>query len=85
MDVGAVEFAHPIEAIVGNLIPVSLGPVLMQSSMPMWMIWFSLALWHSTEGHSGYRFPWSLWSGLIPGIDGSRHDFHHVFAIYLAM
>jgi hypothetical protein len=38
---------------------------------------FALVLLHTIEAHSGYRMPWSLLAGRVPGIDVSRHDFHH--------
>lgn len=73
----AAEFAHPIEYFLSNLLPFSLGPMLLGSHLYTFWMWIILRLWETLDGHSGYSFPWSPFR-LIP-FSGSaaHHDFHH--------
>lgn len=72
------EYNHPFsltamyctwyEAIICNLLAVSLGPILLTLPPPYLYIWFGLVALNSTFTHSGYKLGWL--------IDGS-HDLHH--------
>jgi methylsterol monooxygenase len=65
----AATYAHPIEHLVSNMLPLSLGPLLMNSHIVTVWIWYSLAIINTINSHSGYDFygfPTSLF-----------HDYHH--------
>jgi sterol desaturase/sphingolipid hydroxylase (fatty acid hydroxylase superfamily) len=75
----AVEYAHPIEFILGNLIPTTLGPLLLGRNLHIFTfaIWGKVRLTETLEDHSGYEFPWSPFR-LIPfSASAAYHDFHH--------
>ena len=75
----AAEYAHPIEFIVGNLLPVALGPMILgpKTHMVTVFVWYFVRIGVTLEGHSGYDFSWSPYR-LIPFSTGAEyHDFHH--------
>jgi len=63
-------YAHPLEHVVANLIPVAAGPVLMGSHLVTLWLWFTLALMSTCYHHSGFHFPFTLASEF--------HDYHHL-------
>jgi sterol desaturase/sphingolipid hydroxylase (fatty acid hydroxylase superfamily) len=63
-------YAHPVEHLVSNILPVALGPLLMRSHVVTMIIWFSAALLNTTYSHSGYHFPFTF--------STQSHDFHHL-------
>lgn len=65
----ACEYAHPVEFIMGNVIPVIAGPILFRYHHFMFCVWMATAISGTTWGHSGYKFPIALSNG--------SHDFHH--------
>lgn len=75
----AAEYAHPIEFIFGNLLPTSLGPLLLGKHCHVFtvMVWYAIRGGETIDGHCGYEFSWSPYR-LIP-FSGSAeyHDFHH--------
>lgn len=77
------EFAHPVEIVVGNLIPLFSGFILLNlvGSLPnviSFWCWLSLRIFITTEVHSGYVFPWNLENILGFIYAGTRHhDLHH--------
>lgn len=73
----ASEHAHPIEFVLGNLLPVIAGPLLVRAHAATTCIFLALRLAVSVEEHSGLALPWSPmrctpWAALAEG-----HDFHH--------
>ncbi|KAM9373599.1 fatty acid hydroxylase domain-containing protein 2 [Phaethornis superciliosus] len=69
--IGVVSFyAHPLEHILSNTLPVMTGPMLMGSHIVSITAWFSLALIASSISHCGYHLP------LLPSPE--FHDFHHL-------
>ena len=40
----ASEYAHPIEMVVSNMIPIAIGPAVCSSHVFVTWIWFSIAL-----------------------------------------
>jgi sterol desaturase/sphingolipid hydroxylase (fatty acid hydroxylase superfamily) len=71
----AAEFAHPVELLVGNVLPVLSGPLILGAlgapAHPTELfIWLVLALTSTCQGHSG------LW---YPGATRGFHDIHHSF------
>jgi sterol desaturase/sphingolipid hydroxylase (fatty acid hydroxylase superfamily) len=62
-------YAHPLEHIMSNLLPIALGPFV--SGCHAWIVflWVGLAIATTLTSHSGYHFP----------LLGSpqQHDLHH--------
>nr|XP_015205200.1 PREDICTED: fatty acid hydroxylase domain-containing protein 2 [Lepisosteus oculatus] len=63
-------YAHPLEHVLSNMLPVLLGPALLGSHAATTMLWFTLALLVTTVSHCGYHLP------LLPSPE--FHDFHHL-------
>jgi len=63
-------YAHPIEHVVSNMLPVSLGPILCGSHLTTAWLWTMIAIATSINSHSGYHFPF------FPSPEA--HDFHHL-------
>ncbi|GFT45974.1 fatty acid hydroxylase domain-containing protein 2 [Nephila pilipes] len=63
-------YCHPIEHCLCNLLPTSLGPLLLGSHMFTAWIWYSVALINTLNSHSGYHFPLCF--------SAEAHDFHHL-------
>ncbi|XP_063063244.1 fatty acid hydroxylase domain-containing protein 2-like isoform X2 [Engraulis encrasicolus] len=62
-------YAHPIEHVVSNLLPVVMGPVLLRSHLSTTVLWYTLVLIITTIDHSGYHLPFLK--------SPEFHDFHH--------
>lgn len=75
----AAEYAHPVEFILGNMMPTSLGPALLGPNVHLLTVlaWYTVRFGETLDGHCGYEFSWSPFR-LIP-FSGSAeyHDFHH--------
>lgn len=66
----AAIYAHPVEHLLSNLIPLSAGPLLCGSHPVLTCMWSCLALVNTMMVHSGYY---------VPGMpDPSYHDWHHM-------
>jgi methylsterol monooxygenase len=63
-------YAHPLEHIVSNLGPPTLGTLLLGSHIATTWLWGSLALISTLNSHSGYHLPF------FPSPEA--HDFHHL-------
>lgn len=63
-------YAHPVEHIFSNLLPVSLGPIIFGSHISVHWLWFILAMTNTLNSHSGYHLPF------LPSCEA--HDFHHL-------
>lgn len=63
-------YAHPLEHIVANMLPVLLGPLIVGCHPLLALFWFSLALFSTLTTHSGLE--------LMPFLISARpHDRHH--------
>lgn len=62
-------YAHPIEHLISNIIPVLMGPLIMGSHIATSWLWFSLAICTTLVSHCGYHLP------LLPSPEA--HDWHH--------
>ena len=75
----AAEHAHPVEFLLGNMLPVLVGPMILGKHNHFYatVIWSIVRLLDSTEGHSGYEIPWSPLR-LVPfATSNAYHDYHH--------
>jgi methylsterol monooxygenase len=63
-------YAHPIEYIISNSMPIMLGPVVMRSHILTTWLWYAVAMFTTVIHHSGYHLPW------LPSPE--FHDFHHL-------
>jgi sterol desaturase/sphingolipid hydroxylase (fatty acid hydroxylase superfamily) len=69
---------HPIELIVGNFLPVMVGPMIWPAHSFALACWVSVRIWITTEVHSGMNLPWNLerWIGKLYA-GPIHHDAHH--------
>ena len=51
----ACVYAHPIEFVVGNVLPIYLGPIFTNAHPKTCYIWWALAMLGTCKGHSGYQ------------------------------
>lgn len=65
--------AHPLEFLVGNLLPIYLGPIITNAHPLTSYFWFAAAIIGTCKGHSGYR---------IFGC-ADYHDEHHFYYKYI--
>ena len=63
-------YAHPLEHLVANLLPLVAGPVLLGSHLAVTWLWFIIATFVTVVSHSGYHLPF------LPSPE--FHDFHHL-------
>ncbi|ALC49257.1 CG11162, partial [Drosophila busckii] len=63
-------YAHPVEHVVANLLPVGMSMSLLGTHVTTAWIMISLAVVNSMSDHTGYSFPWSANSVRF-------HDYHH--------
>ncbi|KAA8586643.1 hypothetical protein FQN60_000479 [Etheostoma spectabile] len=63
-------YAHPLEHIISNMLPVAIGPVILGSHLSTTCLWYCLALVSTTISHCGYHLPF------LPSPE--FHDFHHL-------
>lgn len=71
------EHAHPVEFILGNLLPVIAGPIITKAHMFTIWCWILLRIAVSIDEHCGYAFPWSPVRLLPFGATADGHDYHH--------
>lgn len=72
-------YATPIEFNIADQWPFLsglyfLGPKCHFTTM---LTWLFLRTWETTDGHSGYDFPWVMFRTLPFGGDARYHNFHH--------
>ena len=72
-------YAHPIEFIFGNLVPIALPVFILGTRMHYTtaLTWYVLRSLESVEGHSGYDFSWSPFRCLPFASDYAYHAYHH--------
>ncbi|KAG7232123.1 hypothetical protein INR49_009527 [Caranx melampygus] len=63
-------YAHPLEHVISNMLPVVIGPVILGSHLTTTALWYCLALVSTTISHCGYHLPF------LPSPE--FHDFHHL-------
>lgn len=75
----AAEYSHPIDYMLGSIIPGALGGILLGKRMHFCsvLLWIVVRVCETLDGHCGYEFSWSPYR-LIPfSTSASYHDFHH--------
>ncbi|KAL9698329.1 hypothetical protein quinque_001770 [Culex quinquefasciatus] len=63
-------YVHPVEHIVSDTIPASIGPALLNCHLVTAVLWFCWLVHHSLITHSGYHLP------LLKSPEA--HDYHHL-------
>ena len=63
-------YNHPLEHIISNLLPITLGPLLMGSHLASLWVWSCMAITSTQISHGGYHLPF------LPSPEA--HDFHHL-------
>ncbi|XP_034462377.1 fatty acid hydroxylase domain-containing protein 2 [Hippoglossus hippoglossus] len=63
-------YAHPLEHVIANMLPVVLGPMILGSHVTTTSLWYCLVLLSTTISHCGYHLPF------LPSPE--FHDFHHL-------
>ena len=73
-------YAHWIEFSFGNVLPMLLGMILLKGNLHVVTlnIFIILRIVESTEGHSGYDFPWSCFKIFSFSTDSAYHNYHHL-------
>ncbi|RLA63806.1 MAG: hypothetical protein DRQ89_05715 [Epsilonproteobacteria bacterium] len=78
----ASQYAHPVEFLICDLVPVITGPALLLilglpvHIITLW-IWMVIRIWESVDAHSGYNLPFWFPHKLIYGGGSIPHDLHH--------
>ncbi|KAF4675087.1 hypothetical protein FOL47_008262 [Perkinsus chesapeaki] len=62
-------YAHPIEHIFSNLLPLIAGPLLLKSHVLITGFWLQSALLSTLVAHSGYAY--------LQSFNSALHDLHH--------
>jgi methylsterol monooxygenase len=65
----AALYAHPVEHILANMIPVVLGPTIMQSHLSTMWVYYTILTISVLANHTGYHLPF------LPSPE--FHDYHH--------
>jgi sterol desaturase/sphingolipid hydroxylase (fatty acid hydroxylase superfamily) len=73
----AAEYTHPVESILGNIIPVLVGPILTTCHFYTLWLWIIIRMLKTCDAHSGYYFKISPFNLCFPLNPSTRHDFHH--------
>lgn len=75
----AAEYAHPLEQILANQAPSTIGALVQGVHFSTFMVWLMWRLENTYEGHSGYCFSgsWLDSIGLLNAPEAAYHDFHH--------
>ena len=64
----AAEYAHPVEHLLGNTVPVIFAPVFFRFHFSVFATWLAIAIVGTVAAHSG------IW---YPAAEAAWHDFHH--------
>jgi len=75
----ASEYAHPLEYLLGNLLPSAVGGKLLGAKVHFitHFLWNALRVMETVDGHCGYEFTWSPFRLLPFSGSSSYHNFHH--------
>mmetsp|Transcript_11975 Transcript_11975/g.30325 ORF Transcript_11975/g.30325 Transcript_11975/m.30325 type:complete len:262 (-) Transcript_11975:492-1277(-) len=70
----AAAYAHPLEVLLNNVLPLWIGPVLLRTHVLTAYLYYALAILTTQHHHSGYRIPFFH---LPFDIQPDFHDLHH--------
>ena len=75
-------YAHPIEYLVGNILPSMCGPQFFltrekKMHIVTYAVWLVFRICAAIENHSGYEFPWSMYKAIPFKAPTEYHDYHH--------
>jgi sterol desaturase/sphingolipid hydroxylase (fatty acid hydroxylase superfamily) len=73
----AAEYAHPVEYVLSNSLPVLAGPLLTGCHLLTMWIWLFIRTVETLDGHSGYDFWWMPFRYFPFRPGPAIHDFHH--------
>lgn len=76
----STEYAHPLEFAFANIISSSSGFLILGKRTHVFTdwVWIIIRISETTDGHSGYEFPFSPWR-LLPLSAGQEfHNHHHL-------
>jgi sterol desaturase/sphingolipid hydroxylase (fatty acid hydroxylase superfamily) len=77
----AAVYAHPVEAVLGNMVPMYLGYRVLSVYAPVHMVticvWLLFRMMETYENHSGYEWSWGQLSFLPWKLGSDYHNFHH--------
>lgn len=62
-------YCTPVEHILTNMVPVIVGPFILQLSFIPSFLWFAHTILSTLQEHSGYHFSWYY--------NSKRHNSHH--------
>jgi len=66
----AAVYCHPVEHVVGNLLPILCGPLFINAHLAVTFVWIIMTLSNTCFVHSGYHLPF------LPSSES--HDWHHL-------
>lgn len=65
----AAIYAHPVEYLLANMLPVFVGPIVLRSHLLVVWFWLGVTHWNTINSHCGYH---------LPGFPSPLyHDYHH--------
>jgi len=72
-------YAHPLEYLFSNLLPTSMGFMLLGNRVHLatFYIWLTIRIVETIDGHCGYEFSWSPFRLLPLSGSSEYHNFHH--------
>lgn len=73
----ASEYTHPIESILGNIVPLIIGPLICHCKFTTFLIWIVIRIFKTCDAHCGYAFRWSPFGLCWPLNNAAKHDYHH--------
>lgn len=75
----AGEYTHPVEYVLANMVPVSVGPGILAGRCHLTTVvaWYIFRYLENLDGHCGFDFSFSPFRLLPLSSGGSYHDFHH--------
>ena len=73
----AATATHPVEYLFSNVLPFVAGPTLLGAHCATIYVWLIYRMGETMAHHSGYDFPWSMFTLLPFQGDARAHDLHH--------
>jgi sterol desaturase/sphingolipid hydroxylase (fatty acid hydroxylase superfamily) len=73
------EYAHPIEFIFSNILPTSIGYIILGEKVHFatYILFLGIRIFETIDGHCGYEFSWSPYRLLPLSGSSEYHNFHH--------